>query len=589
MQFLGQAWQGINRSIQRRLVIWTTVFWVLSISFLSLTLILTSQHRMIRQANQRNTQFASIVSWNINLQMSGLASDVRLFADHLQTLPVSPESQAAALLALRTASPQRYRAAYYFDNRGALLFHIAEAGASLARLTVSDILSRPLIPVPVGVETARRQVSNALYISGVDFTSNNIPVIYMGIQVGVDTASHHTAVLELDINSIWQNIYLMTIGQSGIAYMVDAGGIMIAHPDRAYLGRPMPAQLAPLLAGESGYAEYIEPFRRHPVLSSFCPVGGETGWGVVIQQDKSEAYAAVKDTVTLSIIVWSLLAAAGAAGIIIVARRFTRPLVDLTRTVEYIARTGELTRTGMSRNADEVGQLSRAFDGMIDKLELAESEIKRAHEARMQAAAEERSRLARDLHDAVSQTLFSSSLIAEVLPRIWDKDPVEGRRRLEELRRQTKGALAEMRTLLFELRPAALAEAELAGLLQQLAESVTGRTGIPVSLHFTGQGPLPPEIKIAFYRIAQEALNNVAKHSGASQAQVALSYTPGGVVLDIRDDGRGFAETAIPGGRLGLGIMRERARAVGAAIAIQSLQGRGTVVAVTWPDHTVEE
>jgi signal transduction histidine kinase len=243
----------------------------------------------------------------------------------------------------------------------------------------------------------------------------------------------------------------------------------------------------------------------------------------------------------------------------------------------------------MARNADEVGQLSRAFDGMIDKLGFAESEIKRAHEARAQAAAEERTRLARDLHDAVSQTLFSSSLIAEVLPRIWDKDPEEGRRRLEEIRRQTRGALAEMRTLLFELRPAALAEANLGDLLKHLAESVTGRTGIPVAVHIEGQGGFPPDIKIALYRIAQEALNNVAKHSGAVTAQVKLTYSPGRIALDIRDDGRGFDEITIKGGRLGLDIMQERARAAGAALSVQSTIGRGTTVAVSWQGFNKEE
>jgi signal transduction histidine kinase len=589
MNFLRKAGQTINRSIQRRLVIWTTVFWVISVSILSLTLILTSQYRMIRQANQRNTQFASIVSWNVNIQMSGIASDVRLFADHLQTLPSGPENIAAALLSLRLASPQRYHAAYYFDASGALLFHITEAVEELSQLSVSEVLSRPPAAVPEGAAAARRLTAGALYFSGIDFTgTDGIPVIYLGIPAAPETASGNTVVLVLDINSIWQNIYLMTIGQSGITYMVDAGGNMIAHPDRAYLGRPMPALLAPLLQGETGYAEYTEPFRKHQVLSAYCPVGGDTGWGVVIQQDKAEAYAAVRDTVALSIVVWSILAAAGAVGIIIAARKFTRPIVDLTRTVEYIARTGELARTGMSRNTDEVGQLSRAFDGMIDKLGTAQNEIKRAQEARAQAAADERTRLARDLHDAVSQTLFSASLIAEVLPRIWEKDPEEGRRRLEEIRRQTKGALAEMRTLLFELRPAALADAELGDLLRQLAEGVAGRTGIPVTTRFTGQGRLPPDVKIAFYRIAQEALNNIAKHSGAARAQVELQYLPGRVTLDIRDDGRGFDIAGAKGNSLGLGIMQERARAAGAVISIQSTNGRGTAVTVDW-QVSVEE
>ena len=107
------------------------------------------------------------------------------------------------------------------------------------------------------------------------------------------------------------------------------------------------------------------------------------------------------------------------------------------------------------------------------------------------AASAERSRLARDLHDAVTQTLFSASVIAEALPRIWDKNPDEGRNGLQELRQLTRGALAEMRTLLLELRPAALTEKPLGELLGHLADAFVGRTRVPVDLRVSGdeRGP----------------------------------------------------------------------------------------------------
>ncbi len=200
------------------------------------------------------------------------------------------------------------------------------------------------------------------------------------------------------------------------------------------------------------------------------------------------------------------------------------------------------------------------------------------------AAAAERNRLARDLHDAVSQTLFSVSLIAEVLPRIYARDPEQGAQRLEELRQLTRGALAEMRTLLLELRPAALAEANLDDLLKQLGEAVTGRARIPVEVRTEDVGELPADVRIAFYRIAQEALNNVAKHSGAAGAGVSLSgYGPfGSVRLMVQDDGSGFDPEAAGGGQLGLGIMRERAESVGARIVISSAPGGGTRISAIW-------
>jgi len=196
---------------------------------------------------------------------------------------------------------------------------------------------------------------------------------------------------------------------------------------------------------------------------------------------------------------------------------------------------------------------------------------------------EERQRLARDLHDAVTQTLFSASLIAEVLPRLWEKNPEEGRRRLEELRRSTRGALAEMRILLLELRPAALTEANLGDLLRQMAEAATGRSGIPVELTIEGQMPLPAEAKLALYRIAQEALNNVQKHAGATAAAMSLKYLPDQVELIVSDNGAGFNPDDVPAEHLGLGIMKERAGAIGARLDIKSGIGQGTRLTVTWP------
>jgi PAS domain S-box-containing protein len=198
-------------------------------------------------------------------------------------------------------------------------------------------------------------------------------------------------------------------------------------------------------------------------------------------------------------------------------------------------------------------------------------------------ALEERSRLARDLHDAVSQTLFSASIIADVLPRIWERDPDEGRKRLEEIRLLTRGALAEMRTLLLELRPAALIDADTGDLIKQLAESITGRTRIPVSVEISGHCPVPPELKISLYRIAQEALNNVAKHSRARHAAVSLHCSSDAIKLVIKDDGLGFEKGNHSPSSLGMGIMRERARNIGADISISSSPGLGTRIELQWP------
>src|SRR6266508_2792729 len=153
-----------------------------------------------------------------------------------------------------------------------------------------------------------------------------------------------------------------------------------------------------------------------------------------------------------------------------------------------------------------------------DQAALAIENARLRTQAEQMAVAAERSRLARDLHDAVTQTLFSTSLIADVLPRLWERDQPEALRRLDELRQSTRGALAEMRALLLELRPATLTEVGLGELLRQLSEAITGQARVQITLTVEGQCRLPPDVQIALYRIAQQALNNVARHANASQA-----------------------------------------------------------------------
>ena len=207
----------------------------------------------------------------------------------------------------------------------------------------------------------------------------------------------------------------------------------------------------------------------------------------------------------------------------------------------------------------------------------------RLHEQAQEAAAvRERQRLARDLHDSVTQTLFSATLIAEVLPALWERNPAEGQQRLEDLRQLSRGAMAEMRSLLFELRPDALAAAPLPELLGQLVEASTGRARLPIVLETRVEGTLPSDVHGALYRIAQEALNNVVRHSGAQQAKVTLQASPRRAELRIEDDGKGFAPARVGGGHLGLGIMRERAQGVGARLRVRSKPGAGAEVVASW-------
>lgn len=226
----------------------------------------------------------------------------------------------------------------------------------------------------------------------------------------------------------------------------------------------------------------------------------------------------------------------------------------------------------------------RLAEGLAQRAAAAIHNARLYEQAQLAATLEERQRLARELHDAVTQTLFSASLIAEVLPKVWEKNAEVGRQRLEELHVLTRGALAEMRSLLMELRPASLTESALPDLLRGLAEATEGRTRVPVHLDLSGECRAPAEVRVALYRIAQEALNNIAKHAAARNVWVRLECADGGVRLSVRDDGRGFAAAGERAPEsLGLAIMRERAEGVGALLRVESAPGQGTTVHVGYP------
>lgn len=208
------------------------------------------------------------------------------------------------------------------------------------------------------------------------------------------------------------------------------------------------------------------------------------------------------------------------------------------------------------------------------------------NEVEQHAITEERNRLARELHDAVSQTLFAMTLIAEALPEMWLSNHEEGMKRLDELRTLSRGALAEMRMLLLELRPSACRGIALDDLLRQLVEATRSRACLQVSLHVErDEASLQPpdHVQQALYRIAQEALNNTVKHADASQAAVRLCYKARQIELEISDNGSGFDTYQDISGHLGLDIIRERAEAIAASLRIHSQIGYGTHIHVVWP------
>ncbi|HET9879857.1 MAG TPA: GAF domain-containing protein [Candidatus Limnocylindria bacterium] len=212
------------------------------------------------------------------------------------------------------------------------------------------------------------------------------------------------------------------------------------------------------------------------------------------------------------------------------------------------------------------------------------------------AAGRERANLARELHDSVTQALFSMGLTTRSLEMLLQRDPEAAKGKLTELRDLQRDALAEMRTLIFELRPSSL---ETDGLLQAIrthAEAVQGRTGMSVEvradpdpLEESGEARAPIEVEEAIYRVAQEALHNVVKHANARHALIALSRSAAGLRLEVSDDGVGFDPDQIPRGHLGVAGMRQRAEQLGGEFAVTSRPGEGSRVEVFMSSAAIEE
>jgi signal transduction histidine kinase len=182
----------------------------------------------------------------------------------------------------------------------------------------------------------------------------------------------------------------------------------------------------------------------------------------------------------------------------------------------------------------------------------------------------------------VTQTLFSASAVAETLPRVLDQNPEALRTNLELLSRMTRGALSEMRVLLSELRPTSIVNTPFSMLMRQLVEALQARKLISASFEMTDEPQLVPEVHIALYRIVQEALNNVSKHSQATEVTIHFQVDGGRIELRIRDNGRGFQPDQITSG-MGLGMMRERAEAINALLEINNQTPNGTDIRVLWP------
>lgn len=261
------------------------------------------------------------------------------------------------------------------------------------------------------------------------------------------------------------------------------------------------------------------------------------------------------------------------------------PLDRLQRGVEDV-QSGKLSvRVDPGYLSDErFDRLASTFNGMLDTLERDARQLHELSGAILQAQEEERQRVARELHDETAQALTSLLVNLRLLERA--RSPEETRQQVQELRKLTVSALEEVRRVALELRPTILDDLGLEAALGWRVDELNAASATRVTLTVDGlQERLPREVELVFYRVAQEALSNIGRHSQAKNAQITLKQENGRLCLEVVDDGKGFDVAAAQSGpRRGLGLlgMRERLSLIGGGLNMESGPG-GTRVRATAP------
>ena len=231
----------------------------------------------------------------------------------------------------------------------------------------------------------------------------------------------------------------------------------------------------------------------------------------------------------------------------------------------YQVEKAEAARSQNQRTFDELQSAHRQLQGYAGQVEAL-------------AAEHERNRLARELHDSVTQSVFSMNLTAQSARLLLEKEPARVAGQLEHLEELATGAMREIQTLVTQLRPRSIAEEGLPVALRRLAGERQARDGLQVTVEISGDQVLPEPVAAGLFRIAQEALTNVVKHARTSQVSIRLCLSPGDHCLEIEDRGIGFDPQATLNqrGHLGLASMAERARELGYNLVIDSRPGNGT-------------
>ncbi len=266
---------------------------------------------------------------------------------------------------------------------------------------------------------------------------------------------------------------------------------------------------------------------------------------------------------------------------LIMSRGLTRRLKALSLAADAWSE-GDFSVQPQDRSKDEISSLGARLRRMAERVQAL---LQTQHEL---ALMEERNRLARELHDTVKQETFATLMQVRAAKNLLDSDPASARQRLDEAEELIKTSQQELGLMISELRPPALEGQGLAGAVGDYLVTWSQHSRIPADIQVQNEQRLPLDVEQTLFRVAQEALSNVARHSRASAATVRLVFDPGQVTLSVLDNGVGFDPSAAGAG-FGLQSMRDRMAAIQGRLVVQAAPDRGTIITASAPGDTAEQ
>jgi signal transduction histidine kinase len=356
----------------------------------------------------------------------------------------------------------------------------------------------------------------------------------------------------------------------------------------AILNLPAGADVAASIKRRERVTEIGTDFRGVQVIRSVAPlkVPG-LDWSLVAEIEAEEALAPASALRNRILWIGLLIAGAFFAAARFLAGSVTRPVRALVQSASRLGGRDFGVRVPVNSN-DEIGELAASFNRMAENLErttVSKEELEVLARRLITAQEEERARLARELHDDLTQRLAAVAIEAGKLERAPAQDGERWRAGLERIKSQMAGISAEVHGLSHRLHPATLQDLGLVAAVESEGRGFFERGGPPVSVDTAGDlGNLSPDARLCLFRITQEALNNIRRHAEASEVSIHLERTANDVTLRIQDDGRGFDRTD-PAWRPGLGLasMEERVRLLNGSLKIESSPGQGTTITARLP------